>query len=739
MKKGKIQQILIFSVITAMIISSVGSVIGAGAEPETPDNGWGIFQFTASPTRTEINKYVYFTLILDEGSSDDSSEDSDSDEDSQESNQIDNIIEISSDEEVDEFTFVTLAQPDSKYYYQVNFGDKKSIAGYTDEEHIEFRHLYKEAGEYRPEVSVKHLEKDEIKEQMLSELIIVEGGNMEPVAVINAPYTAQMEQTVTFDGSGSYDTDGQIVSYLWSLQDNTAGNGQLFQHTFYEVGSYKIKLEVTDDGGLKSSDTFFIYVEEGDVKPTPITGDPDQSQTDTNGGSFKIYGSVAAGQSFSTDKYGLLNEIKINVERDFETVNDDSTDSDGTETESGNNNGFSSSSDNSGFPLLRKFSTLENSGFFNFLKSLFTKISNFVQSRTRNNGDTSSGNGGDDTEGGIVSRNGNIKITLRKDSIDGDIVTSRSINPEDIPLRSQRWVTFNFGSLEIELGKKYFIEVSQNGGDKNHFYRWYYGNGDCYSNGEGYVKENGNWESFGNDFAFETYGEEDPNQGDGIVRKWALVIGTGLNSNDNYGIYAKNGASIINTLLSSNGCNTIYLKDADKDTIKQGINTIMEKEDADDIVLFHYAGHGVIRDDGYRSSLMPFGGQLIYANELDEMFNNFNSEKNIFIFDCCFSGGFITATYNLARNGRLILTSCTAEEESRAVLTEATVALSYYLHKSLQMQSLDDDAQGEKGYREISLDEVYQYVYNSVMNGVTVPQHPQFYNGIDEEVGITNY
>jgi PKD repeat protein len=74
--------------------------------------------------------------------------------------------------------------------------------------------------------------------------------NRPPTAVISAPITGVLSQTIQFDASRSRDSDGSIVSYDWDFGDESAGKGITATHVYTQAGSYQVVLTVTDDGGL---------------------------------------------------------------------------------------------------------------------------------------------------------------------------------------------------------------------------------------------------------------------------------------------------------------------------------------------------------------------------------------------------------------------------------------------------------------------------------------------------------
>jgi PKD repeat protein len=104
------------------------------------------------------------------------------------------------------------------------------------------------------------------------------GTHQHVVNIVNAPpipsfTSACASLTCALDGSGSSDTDGAIVNYVWNFGDGTSGFGASVSHTYAAAGTYAASLTVTDDNGASS--TFSANVTA--VLPEIHAGDLDRS------------------------------------------------------------------------------------------------------------------------------------------------------------------------------------------------------------------------------------------------------------------------------------------------------------------------------------------------------------------------------------------------------------------------------------------------------------------------------
>jgi PKD repeat protein len=81
-----------------------------------------------------------------------------------------------------------------------------------------------------------------------------EPDNHAPRANAGGPYIGTAGVPLTFDGSGSFDVDGDTLTYAWNFGDEGEGDGVTPQHTYKAAGTYYIQL-VASDGEFTSLTT----------------------------------------------------------------------------------------------------------------------------------------------------------------------------------------------------------------------------------------------------------------------------------------------------------------------------------------------------------------------------------------------------------------------------------------------------------------------------------------------------
>jgi len=139
-----------------------------------------------------------------------------------------------------------------KAYYW-NFGDGKTGTG------VNPTHTYTAGGTYTVTLIVNDGRANSAPSTGTVQIAEV---NDPPIANAGPDQSVLVGNTVNFNGSGSNDPDGTIVSYFWDFGDNSTGNGVIssISHAYSAAGQYYVTLTVTDNGGLQGMDTCVITV-----------------------------------------------------------------------------------------------------------------------------------------------------------------------------------------------------------------------------------------------------------------------------------------------------------------------------------------------------------------------------------------------------------------------------------------------------------------------------------------------
>jgi len=168
--------------------------------------------------------------------------------------------------------------------------------------------------------------------------------------------------------------------------------------------------------------------------------------------------------------------------------------------------------------------------------------------------------------------------------------------------------------------------------------------------------------------------------------------------------------------------------------IRPAIARFFDKKKRDDLLLLYFSGHGV-RDDRGNLYLAVndterdlLSGTAIPAAFITDEMDRSRSQRQVLILDCCHSGAFARGTKGALGSsvstaaafegtgyGRVVLTATDSTQyawEGDQVLGEAENSVfTHYLIQGLRTGEADADADGW-----ITLDELYDYVYERVVN-----------------------
>ena len=128
-----------------------------------------------------------------------------------------------------------------------------SYDGDTDSALISIPYTFDAPGTYSFEI---HIYDSHDFSDSTSWRITVRSGNQSPVADPGGPYAEPVGQTVFFDGSGSSDVDGTIVSYAWLLGDGQTASGGVVTHVYpiqSDSRTYTVALTVVDNDGASGT------------------------------------------------------------------------------------------------------------------------------------------------------------------------------------------------------------------------------------------------------------------------------------------------------------------------------------------------------------------------------------------------------------------------------------------------------------------------------------------------------
>jgi len=145
--------------------------------------------------------------------------------------------------------------PDGKLIqYDWIFGDGASGSGLSPV------HVYGNPGTYTVKLTVTD-DSGTLSHQHSDEMTVIV--NHKPVADAGPDQIGIPGQSLTFDGSASFDPDGELKETIWDFGDGQSGSGLKISHTYPRPGTYKVRLSIRDDTGhaeARDSDECLIFI-----------------------------------------------------------------------------------------------------------------------------------------------------------------------------------------------------------------------------------------------------------------------------------------------------------------------------------------------------------------------------------------------------------------------------------------------------------------------------------------------
>ncbi len=192
------------------------------------------------------------------------------------------------------------------------------------------------------------------------------------------------------------------------------------------------------------------------------------------------------------------------------------------------------------------------------------------------------------------------------------------------------------------------------------------------------------------------------------------------------------------------GFQTIPLVNEEYTVIRNQIDRLYRKRRKDDLLLLYYSGHGIIDDDNdlylaardTREEMLS--STTIEAEFIRRLIDKTGSRRNVVILDCCHSGAFSSGGAKAVLGssiglqeiisgsgyGRVTLTASNALEYSwegdRISGSASELVFTHFLVQGLQTGAADINKDGA-----ITLDELYDYVYDQVLSSGGKRQTPQ--------------
>ncbi|MCF8264122.1 MAG: PKD domain-containing protein, partial [Melioribacteraceae bacterium] len=130
----------------------------------------------------------------------------------------------------------------------------------TKKEGLTVNHIYQNTGNYKVTLRVEddsdspcNFDTDQINVWV----------NAQPSVDVGDDIIGSVNEELTFNGSRSSDSDGELINYEWDFGDGSSGTGEITTHKYSSPGYYNVQLTVYDNSGVSNqsaSDRLTVYV-----------------------------------------------------------------------------------------------------------------------------------------------------------------------------------------------------------------------------------------------------------------------------------------------------------------------------------------------------------------------------------------------------------------------------------------------------------------------------------------------
>ncbi|NQT95317.1 MAG: PKD domain-containing protein, partial [Candidatus Omnitrophica bacterium] len=148
--------------------------------------------------------------------------------------------------------------------YIWDFGDGTTGKG------VKTAHRYSKSGKYNATLTVDDGKGTGCSKAIATACVDV---NSPPIAKLQGPGAICSGKTASFDASGSYDPDGDRLTYRWDFGDGTTQDGSSrTSHSYKEGGVYNVRVTIDDNRGYTCSAASSVVRVKVNAKPVADAG-----------------------------------------------------------------------------------------------------------------------------------------------------------------------------------------------------------------------------------------------------------------------------------------------------------------------------------------------------------------------------------------------------------------------------------------------------------------------------------